>query len=76
MILRTMARVNHPETTDSLIAVLSKHAKSAWGWYWIAPLIVELPKEAAPKLEALLPTLPDKAVDQLIGYVAELKNKP
>jgi len=76
MILRTMARVQHPETTDSLIAVLSKHAKSAWGWYWIAPLIVELPKESAPKLEALLPTLPDKAVDQLIGYVTELKNKP
>jgi len=37
---------------------------------------VELPKEAAPKLEALLPTLPDKAVDQLIGYVTELRNKP
>lgn len=75
MILRTMVRVQHPEATDSLIAVLTKHAKSAWGWYWIAPLIVELPKEAAPKLEALLPTLPDKAVDQLIGYVTELKNK-
>ena len=75
MILRTMVRVHHPESTDAMIAVLSKHAKSAWGWYWIAPLIVELPKEAAPKLEALLPTLPDKAVDQLIGYVTELKNK-
>ena len=76
MLLRTMVRIKHPESTDSLIAVLSKHAKSAWGWYWIAPLIVELPKEAAPKLEALLPTLPDKAVDQLVGYVTELKNKP
>jgi hypothetical protein len=76
MILRTMVRVNHPEAAESLIAVLSKHAKSAWGWYWIAPLIVELPKDAAPKLEALLPTLPDKAVDQLIGYITELKNKP
>ena len=76
MLLRTMVRVNHPEATDSLIAVLAKHAKSAWGWYWIAPLIIELPKDAVPKLEALLPTLPDKAVDQLIGYVTELKNKP
>ena len=76
MILRTMVRVNHPEATDSLIAVLTKHVKHAWGWYWIAPLIVELPKDAVPKLEALLPTLPDKAVDQLIGYVTELKNKP
>jgi hypothetical protein len=75
MILRTMVRVNHPEATDSLIAVLTKHAKTAWGWYWIAPLIVELPKDAVPKLEALLPTLPDKAVDQLIGYLTELKNK-
>jgi hypothetical protein len=75
MILRTMVRVQHPAATDSLIAVLTKHAKSAWGWYWIAPLIVELPKEAAPKLEALLPTLPGKAVDQLIGYVTELRNR-
>lgn len=73
--LRTMVRVNHPEATDALISFLSKHNDSHWGWYWIAPLIVELPKEAAPKLEALLPMLPDKTVDQLIGYVTELKSK-
>lgn len=76
LILRTMIQVNHPEATDSLVAVLAKHAKSAWSWNWIGPLFVDLPKGALPKLEALLPTLPDKAVDQLIGYVTELKNKP
>ena len=31
------------------------------------------PNEALPKLEALLPTLPEKAIDQLLDYVAQLQ---
>ena len=42
--------------------------------YWVGHLIPRLPKaEALPKLEALLPTLPEKMIDQLLDYVTELK---
>lgn len=73
-ILRTMLQIDHPKATDYLLAALAKQAES--GSFWFDDLITELPKDAVPKLEALLATLPDKAVDQLIGYVTELKNKP
>ena len=49
-------------------------AKSAYSYYWIGHLIPRLPKaEALAKLEALLPTLPEKMIDQFLDYVTELK---
>lgn len=76
-VLGTMVHVNHPAATDSLLAAIEKCAKSThtYGLYWIGQLIPDLPKEALPKVEALLPTLPDKAIDQLLDYVTQLKNK-
>ncbi len=74
--LETMIRVGHPEATDAVIEVIKKAAKAKYyyGYYWFGNLIARLPKtEALPKLEALLPTLPDKMIDQLLGYVTELK---
>ena len=77
-LLRTMARVRHPAVTDSVIATITKHAKVVHGYvsYVIAPLILELPKDAVPKLEAMLTKLPEKAVDQLLDFVTQLKNCP
>ena len=79
-ILNTMIRVGHPEATNATIELITKFAKSKssytyYGYYWIGHLIPRLPKaEALPKLEALLPTLPEKMIDQLLGYVTELKH--
>jgi hypothetical protein len=75
-ILDTMIRVGHPEATDATIELFkrSAKAKSAYGYYWISHLIPRLPKaEALPKLEALLPTLPEKMIDQFLDFVAALQ---
>lgn len=77
-VVQTMVRVQHPSATDAAIAVIEKHAKGnqGYGLYWIGQLIPQLPKEALPRLEALLPTLPEKVIDQLLDYVTQLKNRP
>jgi hypothetical protein len=75
-----MIRVDHPGATDAVIELIKKfaRAKSTYGYYafsyWVGRLIPRLPRaEALPKLEALLPTLPEKMIDQLLDYVTELK---
>ena len=78
-VLRTMVRVGHPDAADALIDTLKKQAKTTSYYffsYWYGPLIADLPKSALPKFEELLPTLPDKMVDQLMDSVLALKNKP
>ncbi|HUE71141.1 MAG TPA: HEAT repeat domain-containing protein [Pirellulaceae bacterium] len=77
-ILHTMVRIKHPAATDAAIAAITKLAKDthSYGLYWVGQVIPSLPKDALPKLEALLPTLPEKAIDQLLDYVTQLKNKP
>lgn len=78
-ILHTMIRVGHPEATDATIELIEKYARTKtshtyFQCYWFRHLIPGLPKaEALPKLEALLPTLPEKIIDELLGYVNELK---
>jgi hypothetical protein len=74
-VLETMIRVRHPAATDATIATIEKHAKN-YSLYWVGRLIPQLPKDALPKLEALLPTLPEKVIDQLLDYMSQLKNKP
>jgi hypothetical protein len=79
-VLSAMIRVGHPAASDATIALIKKAAKGSTHFYygyWIGQLIPRLPKaEALPKLEAILPQLPDKTVDQLLGFVMELKNSP
>ncbi|NUQ62338.1 MAG: HEAT repeat domain-containing protein [Pirellulales bacterium] len=78
-VLETMIRVRHPDATDAVVELIKKRAKAkrAYASYWLGHLIPRLPKdEALPKLEALLPTLPEKMIDELLDYVTELKNSP
>ncbi len=73
-----MVDVQHPEATDAVIELIKRSAKSktAYGYYWIGHLIPQLPPdEAVPKLDALLPTLPEKMIDQLLDSVTTLKNR-
>jgi hypothetical protein len=78
-VLDTMIRVGHPGATDGVIELIKKLAMARspgyyWVSYWIGCLIPRLPRaEALPKLEALLPTLPENLIDQLLDYVTELK---
>jgi hypothetical protein len=75
-ILETMTRVEHPDATDLVIEILKRNAKSKTGYmnYWIYHLIPRLPKaEALPKLEALLPTLPETMVDLVLDGLQALK---
>ena len=78
-ILRTMVSIQHPGAADAIIEALKKQAKAAhsgYYGYWFGQMITELPKSAYPKFESLLPTLPEKVVDQLIESVQTLKDKP
>jgi hypothetical protein len=75
-IASTMSHIKHPQATDAVIELIQKFAKGKYGYYYgLGHLITELPKdEAVPKLEALLPSLPEKMIDQLLDYVTQLKN--
>jgi HEAT repeats len=76
-VIDTMIRVEHPGATDAMIEFIKKNAtaKTAYGYYWLGRLIRLLPKaEAVPKLEALLPTLPEKMIDALLDSIVELNN--
>jgi hypothetical protein len=76
--LSTMIRVGHPAATDATIELIKRSAtkRPTYYTYWVGHLLPRLPKaEALPKLEALLPTLPEKMIDQILDYVAELKNQ-
>jgi hypothetical protein len=78
-ILQTMVRIGHPGAADAVIAAIIKEAKDTthtYYGYWYGRLIADLPRSALPKIEALLPTLPDKMVDRLMDSVLALKNKP
>jgi hypothetical protein len=77
-VLQTMVRIGHPDAADALIAALKKQAKETTHYYlsyWYGPMIAHLPRSALPKLEELLPTLPEKMVDQLMESVLALKNR-
>jgi hypothetical protein len=76
-VLRTMVRLGHPGAADAIIDTLKSHVKSKdYLSYVFGPMIAALPRSAYPKFEALVPTLPDKVVDELMEFVLELKNKP
>ncbi|HEX8339810.1 MAG TPA: hypothetical protein VF624_02770 [Tepidisphaeraceae bacterium] len=78
-ILQTMVRIGHPRAADALVDAMTKRAKETTYYYfnyWYGPMIADLPRGALPKIEAMLPALPDKVVDQLMESVLALRNKP
>jgi hypothetical protein len=77
-VLATMVRIGHPGATEGVVQWLKQIAKSphhGYAGYWLGRLISDLPKDAAPTIEALIPTLPEKMVDSLMDSLLALKNK-
>jgi hypothetical protein len=75
-VVAAMLYSGHPDATDAFIAAFEKHCKkSDYHVYWFARLIPDLPKEALPRIEALLPNVNDRIADQMIGYIQELREK-
>lgn len=78
ILLDTMVKMGHPGAADAIIDSLKQQAKAAhhgYHWYWYTGMIAALPGSDYPKFEAILPTLPEKMVDQLMDSVIELKSK-
>src|SRR5262249_45100367 len=75
-VVACMTRAQHPEATDAVVAVLEKFGKKAnYFGYWFGSLIVDLPKTALPRLEALVPKLDEAFADSLLGYMQQLREK-
>jgi hypothetical protein len=74
-ILGAMIHVSHPEATEAAVALIERSAKArAYGDYWVGYLIPKLPPAAIPRLEAILPTLPERWMDELLNAVTVLKH--
>jgi hypothetical protein len=76
-VLETMLRIEHPQATEYYLAALRKigSGRAVYYAYWLARLIPNLPKSAAPQIEALLPTVNEKIADQIAPYLSELQTK-
>ena len=73
-----MILIEHPRTVDYFLKALEKEGKRKSRYYyawWLLPLIADLPKSAAPKIEALLPKLNERMVDEVIPHLEGLKAK-
>ena len=69
-------RLQHPKATDALIASFEKViGKTNTNTYWYYHLIPDLPKDAVPKLEALIPRVKDREQDRFVGVIQELRDK-
>jgi hypothetical protein len=76
-IVSAMARAQHPEATEAAIALIERfHDKSGYYGYYLCQVIVDLPKSALPRLEALIPTLNERFADGLLGVLQQLRDKP
>ena len=76
--LRIMISYQHPEAVDAFLRLLKLQATStisSGSLYQAKSLIPQLPPEAAPRIEALLPSFSEKVADQLAGPLRELKMK-
>ena len=78
-VLDAMNRIDHPDVVECYLAALEKAGKGTsqryYYAYWLLRLIPDLPKKAAPQIEALLPSLNEKVIDEVIPYLEQLKAK-
>jgi hypothetical protein len=75
-VIEGLIRARHPEATDAVVAVLEKVGQKSDNYYWFGKLLVDLPRSAVPRLEAVIPHLHERASDSLLGYLQQLRAKP
>jgi hypothetical protein len=76
-VVAAMVRAGHADATDSVIATLEKFGdKTGYYGYYLGHLVADLPKSALPRLEALIPKLPERVADSLLGFMQQLRDKP
>jgi hypothetical protein len=77
-LVQVMARVEHPGTTDALIASYEKFVLKKKGYaytYWYDDVIRVLPKSAIAQLEAFFPKLKDDDKDLWAEAIQRLRDK-
>ena len=78
-VMESMIAVGHPDVVESFLMSLRKclgaKGHTYYYTYWLGRLIPELPKSALKPLEELIPTLSDKAADELVPQIAELQTR-
>jgi hypothetical protein len=78
-VLETMCKIDHPKVVDYFLATLERVGKTKtqryYYTYWLLRLIPDLPNSAAPKIEALVPSLNEKVIDEIVPYLEQLKAK-
>ena len=76
-VVAAMVRAAHADAIDAVIATLEKFGdKTGYYGYYLGHLVADLPKSALPRLEALIPKLPERVADSLLGFMQQLRDKP
>ncbi|MBI3465440.1 MAG: hypothetical protein HY000_20650, partial [Planctomycetes bacterium] len=78
-VLEALVAIEHAAATDCFLRTLQKAAapkRAFYGTYFLLQMIPKLPREAAGKIESVLPSLPDKVVDEVLAYLQQVKAKP
>ncbi len=76
-VVSAMVGAEHPDATDAVIATLEKFGdKTGYYGYYLGHFVADLPKSALPRLEALIPKLPERVADSLLGFMQQLRDKP
>lgn len=78
-VLDAMIKAAHPKVVDLYLESLEKCVcggkKRYYYGYWLSRLIPSLPKQALAPLEALVPSINEQVVDEIVAQIAELKSK-
>ena len=77
-VLEAMIEIEHPDIVELFMQCLQKllgRNRQYHYTYWISRLIPSLPKAAIKPLEEMIPSMPDKAADEIIPHIADLKTR-
>jgi hypothetical protein len=75
-VVRCMFRAAHPGAVEAVFVILDKHHKKlTYLGYWLGDLVRQLPKSEIPRLEALVPKLPESAANQMIDCIQQIRER-
>lgn len=77
-LVETMIQINHPQATDCWIEAMQKLAAKKTNYYgtWrFSPLVAKMPVTSLAKIEAIVPTLPERIIDEVLPHLQALKER-